>query len=81
MHRSLAFTMSVTLLAIGAFGVMIARAVNPSRRLLRQAIVLSTSATGMLVALFAAYRIAPPLLTLAVVEALFLAALVRALRA
>ena len=80
-HRSLAFTMSVTLAAIGAFGVIIARAEDSSGRLLRQAIVLSTFATGILVALFAAYRIAPPLMTIAVVEALFLAALVRALRA
>ena len=80
-HRSLAFTMSVTLVAIGAFGVLIARAEDASGRLLRQAIVLSTIATGILVVLFAAYRIPPPLLTIAMVEILFLAALVRALRA
>ena len=80
-HRSLAFTMSVTLVAIGLFGVMIARAEDPVGRMLRRAIVLSTLATGILVAIFAAYRIPPPLLTLAVVELLFLAALVRALRA
>lgn len=81
MHRSLAFTMSITLLAIGVFGVLIARAEDRSGRLLRRAIVVSTIATGAMVALYAAYRVPPPLLALAVVEALFLAALVRALRA
>lgn len=78
--RSLAFTMSITLVALGAFGLIVARA-DPSARLLRAAILTSTIAVGALVVLQALYRIPPPLISLAVVELLFLAALVRAAQA
>jgi hypothetical protein len=77
--RSLAFTMSVTLVVMGVFGVIIARAEDSSGRLLRRAILTSTIAVGVLVVLYAVYRIPPPLITLAVVELLFLTALVRAI--
>lgn len=80
-YRSLAFTMSITLVVMGAFGLIVARTPDPSGRLLRAAILTSTVAVGALVVLYAAYRIPPPLLTLAVVELLFVAASVRAIRA
>ena len=78
--RSLAFTMSITLAALGAFGLIVIRA-DPSTRLLRAAILTSSLAVGAVVVLQAVYRIPPPFISLAVVELLFLAALVRAVKA
>jgi hypothetical protein len=75
---SLSLTMTVTLAALGALGLVAAGDADPAGRTLRRVLAVEVAAVGALVVLFGYYRIAPPLVTLAVVELLFLAALARA---
>jgi hypothetical protein len=73
---SLSLTMTVTLVALGLQNLVVAKAPEASARLLRALSFVSLAAVGALVALYAFYRIPPPFLTLAIVEVLFLLALV-----
>jgi hypothetical protein len=71
--RSLSFTMSITLLVWGVQNLLAAK--HGSDRLIKLLTVLSTIGVGALVVLYGVYRVPPPLITLGVVELIFLAAL------
>jgi hypothetical protein len=74
--RSLSLTMSVTLVALGLQNLVVAASRDATARLIRGLTVVDLVAVGALVALYAFYRVPPPLVTLAVVEALFVLSLV-----
>lgn len=74
--RSLSLTMTVTFVALGLQNVVVAASRDATARLIRALTVIDLVALGALVALYAFYRVPPPLVTLAVVEALFVLALV-----
>jgi hypothetical protein len=73
--QSLNLTMSITLLAIAVQNLVVARS-DASDRLIWRLSVVSALSIGTLVLVYGAYRIPPPLVTLAVVEAIFLRAAV-----
>lgn len=75
-HESLSLTMSIFLLFIGVQNLVSLRIAGDSARLVRSLSVVNVIFVGALVVLYAVYRIPPPLLTLGVVELLFLLALI-----
>jgi hypothetical protein len=78
-QQSLSVTMSVTLLWL-ALQNLVAAGADSTGDVVRRLNILSVMGVGALVAVFAFYRIPPPLVTLAVVEVLFVLALVRSSR-
>ena len=78
-QQSLALTMSVTLLWLGAQNLTSARH-DPTGSLVRRLNVISALGVGALIAIYAFYRVPPPLITLAIVEVLFVLALVTSRR-
>ena len=73
-QRSLTFTMSVLLLSVAALNLALAKAPEVPTGLLRRCAGISALGVCALVAIYAWYRVPPPLLTLAPVAALFVAA-------
>lgn len=74
--QSLSLTMSVTLLLLGALGLATAAAADAGDALVRRLALVYLVGTAALVAVFALYRIPPPLYTLTAVAATFLLAVV-----
>lgn len=74
--RSLSLTMTVTFVALGLQNLVVASSREATSRLIRSLTVINLLALGALTALFAFYRIPPPLVTVAMVEALFVLSLV-----
>jgi hypothetical protein len=70
-HRSLVFTMSVCLAAMGAIGLTVAASRDVTPRLLSRLAVVLTIASAVLTALYAVYQITPALISLAVMTILF----------
>ena len=73
--QSLSLTMTVTLLLLGALGLATAAA-DAGDALIRRLALVYLVGTAALVAVFALYRIPPPLYTLAAVAVTFLLAVV-----
>ncbi|MFY9610980.1 MAG: hypothetical protein WAU45_20510 [Blastocatellia bacterium] len=74
-HKSLSLTMSILLLGLGVQNLMTLRVAGDSAKLVRCLCLVNAIFVGALVVLYAMYRIPPPLVTLGVVETLFLLAL------
>ena len=74
--NSLSLTITVTLVALGLQGLVVAASRDATARLIRALTLVDLAAVGALVALYAFYRVPPPLVTLGVVEALFVLSLV-----
>lgn len=74
--KSLSLTMAVTLVALGLQNLVMAASRDATARLIRGLTLVDLAAVGALVALYAFHRVPPPLVTLAVVEALFALSLV-----
>lgn len=70
--QSLSLTMTVTLLALGALGLVAARSCDAAT--VRRFAVVQVLAVAALVAVYAVYRVSPPLVTLALVLAAFVVA-------
>ena len=73
--RSLSLTMTVTFVALGLQNLVVAASRDATARLIRGLTVIDVVAMGALVALYAFYRVPPPLVSLVVVEALFVLSL------
>ena len=73
-QQSLALTMGIMLLWLGLQNLAVARR-DPTGSFIRLLNVFSVLGVGALVAVYAFYRIPPPLITLSVVELLFVLAL------
>lgn len=73
---SLSLTMTVTLVALALQNLVVAASRDATARLIRGLTLINLVAVGALVALYAFYRVPPPLVTLAVIEALFVLSLV-----
>ena len=69
--QSLSLTMSVTLALLGALGLVAAASRDTGDALVHRLALFYLLGTGGLVAIFAVYRIPPPLYTLTVVAVLF----------
>jgi hypothetical protein len=76
-HDSLSLFMSLALLGWGAQNLLIARTDGPEARVVRAAARASALTFGAVVAMFLVLRIAPPFVTLLVVEILFVLAVFR----
>jgi len=74
-HLSLVLTMSVTFVALGLVNLVVAGAADTSATTLRRLAWLDVAWVGALVALYAYYRIPPPLISTALVELVLLASL------
>ncbi len=72
--RSLSLLMSVTLIFLGLQNLLVAK-LDESGKLIRPLTILNIIEVGALVAIFWFYRIPPPLFTLAIVEILFILAI------
>jgi hypothetical protein len=79
-NRSLVFTMSICLAALGVLGVLIGQSRDTSQRLLRPAALLYMLASAALTFLFFVYKVTPAFVSMAVVTVLFLAAVFEAQR-
>ena len=73
---SLSITMSIMLLFVGIQNLVTLRVAGDSAKLTRSLCLVNAIFAGALVVLYAVYRIPPPLVTLGVVEVLFLLALI-----
>lgn len=71
--RELTFTISVTLLAMGMLGLVLAADRHVTTPVLRHTATVFGLAAGALTAISAVYRIPPPLVTLAVATGLYAA--------
>jgi hypothetical protein len=69
--RGLVFTMTVCLLGLGALGLVLAADPAATPRLLSRVAVVFSVTSAALTALFAFYRIAPPLISMVVVTLLY----------
>jgi hypothetical protein len=72
-HVALVLTMTVLLVALGTINLVVAA--GAGEEVLRRVLWIDVAAVGALVALYAFYRVPPPLLTFAVVESVLIAAL------
>lgn len=72
-HVALVLTMTVLLVALGAINLVVAA--GAGEEMLRRVLWIDVVTVGALVALYAFYRVPPPLLTFAVVESALVAAL------
>lgn len=75
--KSLSLTMTIALLFIGALDLVAASSLAGNARALRRLAWVNAVGVGALVALFAYYRIPPPMVTLALVCVLFVVAALR----
>ena len=73
---ALSVTMTVTFIALAIQNLAAAAADSPDRRIVRRLALVSALTVGVLVAVFAHYRISPPLVLMSIVGALFLLAYV-----
>lgn len=73
--NALSLTMSICCAHLGVLDLVLARKADDAT--VRSATIVNVLGVGGLVVLYFWYRIPPPLITLAAVEALFLAALIR----
>ncbi len=80
-YRGLVFTMSICLVAMGALGLMIAASRDATARLLSSAALVLGGFSAALTLLYWVYRVPPPLITMAIVTALFAIAVVTTSRA
>lgn len=78
LFRSLAFTMSVTVVALGVLGLAVAADREAPARLLWRVSLLLALVSLALSALFFAYRVTPPLVSFAIVFVLYVVATVKA---
>jgi len=76
LFKSLSLTVTVTLVALGLQNLVVAASRDASARLIRGLTLVNLAAVGALVALYAFYRVPLPLVTLGVVEAIFILSLV-----
>lgn len=74
--QSLSLTMSITVLFLGIYNLLTLSLAGNHARLVRRLTLLNVLAVGALVGLYAYSRIPPPLISFAVVEAIFIVALV-----
>ncbi len=74
--QSLTFTMSIALFWLAFLNLLIAKYDGPEGRVVRAAAGVSVVGVGALVVLYWYYRVPPPLVSFAVVEAAYLAHLV-----
>ena len=77
---AVSLTMSVTLAALGLLNLVVAAAADTGAATLRRLAWLDAAWVGALVALYAHYRIPPPLVSTALVEVVLLANLVTTAR-
>jgi hypothetical protein len=70
-QRSLVFTMSVCLFAIGLVGLLVAADRDSTPRLRSRVATIAAAASGSLTALYGFYRVPPPLLMLGIVTLLY----------
>lgn len=75
-HTSLSLTMSIMLLFVGVQNLVTLRVAGDVAKLVRCLSLVNSIFVGALVVVFAVYRIPPPLVTLGVVEVLFLLSLI-----
>jgi hypothetical protein len=75
-YRSLVFTMSVCLVAMGALGVVVGASIDATPRLISRTAVVQAIASAVLTALYLFYQITPAFISMAVVTLLFAAAVV-----
>jgi hypothetical protein len=75
-ENSLTLTMSVTLLWLGLLGILVGTS-DASPQVLRRMTIMNVGGCGGLVLLYAHYRIPPPLVSLALVEIVFVLSLLR----
>jgi hypothetical protein len=75
-HRSLVFTMSVCLVAMGALGVVVGAAEDATPRLISRTAVVQAIASAVLTVLYFFYQITPAFISMAVVTLLFAAVVV-----
>jgi hypothetical protein len=73
-YRSLVFTMSICLVALGAVGLAIVSGTDASPRLLSRVAAVIATASLALTILYFSYEVTPALISLAVVTALFVVA-------
>jgi hypothetical protein len=73
---SMSLTMTITVLFLGLYNLMTLALAGNNAKLVRRLIALNVLGTGAIVALYAFYRIPPPLICFAVAEILFLLALI-----
>jgi hypothetical protein len=78
--RSLVFTMSVCLVAMGALGVVVGASNEATPRLISRTAVIEAISSAVLTALFLFYQITPAFISMAVVTALFAGAAVTSRR-
>lgn len=64
-HRSLVFTMSVSLLTMGGLGLVVSSEPDSSPRLRRRVAAMTALATAALTVLYGVYGVGPPLILLA----------------
>ena len=76
LEKSLTLTMSIMLLWLGTLGVLIGMS-DASPQVLRRFTIVNLLGCGALVFLYAHYRVPPPLVSLALVEMMFVLALLR----
>ena len=76
-HLALVLTMSVTFVALGVVTLLVALG-DASAKLHRRIVWLDAICVGILVGVYAYYRVPPPLISTVLIEAALLAALVRA---
>ncbi len=74
-HLALVLTMSVTFVALGLLNLVVAAAGETAATTLRRLAWLDAAWVGALVALYAHYRIPPPLISAALVEVVLLSSL------
>lgn len=75
--NSLSLTMTIALLFVGVLDLVAAAALSGNTRALRRLAWVNAAGVGSLAALFAYYRIPPPMVTLAVVCVLFVVGALR----
>lgn len=73
---SLGLTMSITVFFLGIYNLTTLSLAGNNSKLVRRLILLNVLGAGALVALYAFYRIPPPLISFAAVEVLFILALI-----
>ncbi|HQR38440.1 MAG TPA: hypothetical protein PLF26_08555 [Blastocatellia bacterium] len=79
--RALSLTMSIMLLGLGLQNLVVAASSSTTPVLVRRMAIVSAVVTSGLVALYAYYQIPPPCVTIAIVDAMFIGAIVTSGRA
>ncbi len=79
-HRSLVFTMSVCLVAMGALGAVVGASSDATPRLITRTALVQAISSAVLTALYFFYQITPAFISMAVVTVLFAGAVVTSKR-